>query len=88
MYYYFYFQNLHTAVREAHADQVLQFARNAGSRDNSDVVIIAGDLVMGSKVRACPLKLNYYYMLEYLCDNKRGDGAAQLVFKIELVQYM
>ena len=51
-------------------------------------VIIAGDLVMGSKVRACPLKLNYYYMLEYLCDNKRGDGAAQLVFKIELVQYM
>ena len=37
-------QNLHSDVREAHADQILQFARNAGDRDNSDVVIIAGDL--------------------------------------------
>ena len=31
-------------MREAHADQVLQFVRNAGDRDNSDVVIVAGDL--------------------------------------------
>ena len=34
---------MYTSVREAQADQVLQFAQNACIRDDTDVVIIAGD---------------------------------------------